>query len=265
MTHGHPSPYPATDSLLSGAMPRYAHVAAVLAEDIAKGRHPVGGKLPTEQELSALFGVSRSTVREALRRLRAAGLVEAEQGVGTRVIARHPRPTYEMAVQSLADLMGYAGPTQLAVEKRERMTVDAALAELLGDGFGMEMVRLSGSRQARGGKGSILSCVQMYIPAAFAPMTERPEVGRIPVYRLIERELGLKVMDMRQDIAAIALGAKDAAHLGVRQGSPGLRIVRRFYTRGGKLLEATVNIHAAAAAFSYRIRMTAPEDTAGHH
>jgi DNA-binding GntR family transcriptional regulator len=261
MTRGKPSAHPATEGLLGGTLPRYAHVAAVLAEDIAEGRFPVGGKLPTEQELSALFDVSRSTVREALRRLRTAGLVEAEQGVGTRVIARHPRPTYEMAVQSLADLMGYASPTQLDVQQRERMTVDGALAELLGDGFGLEMVRLSGSRQPLGSRGSILSCVEMYIPAAFAAMTERPEVGRIPVYRLIERELGLKVMDMRQDIAAIALDAEDAERLGVRKGSPGLRIVRRFYTRGGRLLEATVNIHAAAPAFSYRIRMTAPELT----
>jgi GntR family transcriptional regulator len=258
MTRSGRSAPPETESLL-GALPRYAHVAAALAGDIAAGRHPVGARLPTEQALSALFDVSRSTVREALRRLRAAGLVEAEQGVGTRVIARHPRPAYEMAVQSLAELMGYASPTRLDVRQRERVTVDAALAALLGDGLGMEMLRLSGSRRTLGGAGAILSCVQMYVPADFAPMTEQPELGRVPVYRLIERELGLKVVDMRQDIAAIALHPADAARLGVRPRSPGLRIVRRFYARGGRLLEATVNIHAAAAAFSYRIRMTAPE------
>ncbi|MCZ8149417.1 MAG: GntR family transcriptional regulator [Roseomonas sp.] len=246
---------------LAGSAPRYASVASALAEDIAEGRLAVGGRLPTEQALSALFGVSRATVREALRRLRAAGLVEAEQGVGTRVIARHPRPTYEMAVQSLADLMGYASPTELLIAERTRLVVDAALAELLGDGFGGEVLRLSGIRRPLGGGGPILSCVDMYIPFVFAVLAERPEVGRVPVYRLIEREVGLKVVDMRQDIAAIALSHQHAASLEVPAGSPGLQIVRRFYGRGGRLLEATVNIHAAAPRFSYRIRTTSPDNT----
>ena len=245
---------------LVGGTPRYASVASALAEDIAAGRLAVGGRLPTEQELSTLFGVSRATVREALRRLRAAGLVEAEQGVGTRIIARHPRPTYEMAVQSLADLMGYASPTELLVEHRTRLVVDAALTELLGDGFGVEMLRLSGLRRPLGQSGPILSCVDMYIPAVFAALAERSELGRVPVYRLVEREVGVKVVDMRQDIAAIALTPEDAKRLEVPPGSPGLRIVRRFYGRRGRLLEATVNIHAAAPRFSYRIRTTAPEN-----
>jgi GntR family transcriptional regulator len=239
-------------------MPRYAAVAASLAENIAAGRPPLGERLPTEQELCTTFGVSRATVREALRRLRAMGLVAAEQGVGTRVIAREPRPAYEMAVQSLADLMGYANPTELLIVRRDTITVDAALAALLGDGFGIEMVRLSGTRRPLGGKGANLSCVEMYIPQAFAKMVERSEVGRIPVYRMIEREFGLRVADMRQDIAAVALVRHDADRLGVRTGSPGLRIVRRFYAAADRLLEATVNIHAAAPRFSYRIRMTAP-------
>jgi GntR family transcriptional regulator len=245
---------------LVGGTPRYASVASALAEDIAVGRLAVGGRLPTEQELSTLFGVSRATVREALRRLRAAGLVEAEQGIGTRIIARHPRPTYEMAVQSLADLMGYASPTELLVEHRTRLVVDAALTELLGDGFGVEMLRLSGLRRPLGQSGPILSCVDMYIPAVFAALADRPELGRVPVYRLVERELGFKVVDMRQDIAAIALTPEDAQRLEVPPGSPGLRIVRRFYGRRGRLLEATVNIHAAAPRFFYRIRTTAPEN-----
>lgn len=245
---------------LVGGTPRYASIASSLAEDIAEGRLAVGGRLPTEQELSAMFGVSRATVREALRRLRAAGLVEAEQGIGTRIIARHPRPTYEMAVQSLADLMGYASPTELLVEHRTRLVVDAALTELLGDGFGVEMLRLSGLRRPLGHSGPILSCVDMYIPAVFAALADRPELGRVPVYRLVEREVGFKVVDMRQDIAAIALTPEDAKRLDVPPGSPGLRIVRRFYGRRGRLLEATVNIHAAAPRFSYRIRTTAPEN-----
>jgi DNA-binding GntR family transcriptional regulator len=244
--------------IVSDTLPRYASLAATLAEEIAGGRPPVGALLPPEQELVARFGVSRATVREALRRLRAMGLVAAMHGVGTRVVASHPPPAYEMAVRSLADLMGYAQPTVLVVERRETLRVDAALADMLGIAPGMEVLRLSGLRRAQDEEAPVLSAVQMFLPAAFAAMAERAELGRVPVYRLIERELGIPVVDMDQDIAAVPLGAAEARRLGVARGTPGLRIVRRFRGPGGRLLEATVNLHAAASRFTYRIRLSSP-------
>ncbi len=52
---------------------------------IASGELPSGSLLPTEPEMSARFGVSRSVVREALRVLDAKGLIEVRHGSGTRV------------------------------------------------------------------------------------------------------------------------------------------------------------------------------------
>jgi len=43
---------------------------------------PVGSKLPTEHELCASFGVSRTALREALRRLSARGLIQITKGSG---------------------------------------------------------------------------------------------------------------------------------------------------------------------------------------
>ena len=51
----------------------YARLAKTLLNEIAAGRHPVGALLPTEHELSAHHGVSRSTVRQALRDLEVGG------------------------------------------------------------------------------------------------------------------------------------------------------------------------------------------------
>jgi DNA-binding FadR family transcriptional regulator len=47
-----------------------------------------GDKLPTESEIVAEYGVSRTVVREAMSRLQAAGLVATRQGVGTFVLER---------------------------------------------------------------------------------------------------------------------------------------------------------------------------------
>lgn len=59
-----------------------------LQEKISLGELKPGEKIPTETELMALFGVGRSTVREAVRVLAKAGLLEVRQGDGTYVLDR---------------------------------------------------------------------------------------------------------------------------------------------------------------------------------
>jgi DNA-binding FadR family transcriptional regulator len=64
-----------------------AQVARQLEEQITSGRWPVGTRIPGENELVAQLGVSRNTVREALRSLVHTGLLEARSGDGTYVRA----------------------------------------------------------------------------------------------------------------------------------------------------------------------------------
>src|SRR5947199_10729047 len=67
-------------------------LVARLTDDITSGRIPPGSRLPTEQELIAATGVSRTVVREAVAALRAEGLVVTRQGVGAFVPENARRP-----------------------------------------------------------------------------------------------------------------------------------------------------------------------------
>jgi GntR family transcriptional repressor for pyruvate dehydrogenase complex len=60
-------------------------LAERLAEQIRSGQLQPGQRLPTEQEMTAAMGVSRTVVREAVSALRAEGLVTTRQGVGAFV------------------------------------------------------------------------------------------------------------------------------------------------------------------------------------
>lgn len=53
--------------------------------DISLGKWPVGRRIPTENQLCSMFGVSRSVVREALARLRSDGVIVSRQGSGSYV------------------------------------------------------------------------------------------------------------------------------------------------------------------------------------
>lgn len=70
----------------SSAAPAFAsrrtfeEVVSRIREQIASGSLRVGDKLPAERELATRFGVSRNTIREALRSLEHAGLVRLRKG-----------------------------------------------------------------------------------------------------------------------------------------------------------------------------------------
>jgi GntR family transcriptional regulator, transcriptional repressor for pyruvate dehydrogenase complex len=82
-------------------------LVARLTSDITSGKIPPGSQLPTEQELIAAAGVSRTVVREAVAALRAEGLVVTRQGVGAFVPenARRPFRVDLHQLSSLSDVL----------------------------------------------------------------------------------------------------------------------------------------------------------------
>ena len=60
----------------------------MLADGIATGRYAIGEVLPTEEQLTKMFSVSRITVRRAMTSLQNDGLIE--RGAGRRTIVRPP-------------------------------------------------------------------------------------------------------------------------------------------------------------------------------
>jgi GntR family transcriptional regulator, transcriptional repressor for pyruvate dehydrogenase complex len=65
---------------------RVETVVTDLAEKIRSGVYRTGDRLPTEPEVMAEHGVSRTVVRESMSRLQASGLVETRHGIGTFVL-----------------------------------------------------------------------------------------------------------------------------------------------------------------------------------
>jgi DNA-binding FadR family transcriptional regulator len=77
-------------------------LASALAESIRDRGIAPGQKLPTESQIMARYGVSRTVVREAVSSLRAGGLVETRHGIGTFVVAR--QDGFELRIDSPSDV-----------------------------------------------------------------------------------------------------------------------------------------------------------------
>jgi GntR family transcriptional repressor for pyruvate dehydrogenase complex len=107
---------------LGPAKNRTAEVVERLAAEIASGRITPGARLPTEQEMTASLGVSRTVVREAVAVLRAEGLVETRQGVGAFVVRDVQRRPFRIDPDGLRSI----GEVVQVMELRTGVEVEAA-------------------------------------------------------------------------------------------------------------------------------------------
>ena len=89
--------FPATRSAVDDIVSR---IRALISE---RG-YGVGDSLPTERELCEAFGTSRNTVREAMRMLKAYGIVEVRTKVGATLIDTRMSSAFEMFSFNLMDI-----------------------------------------------------------------------------------------------------------------------------------------------------------------
>jgi len=92
---------------------RTAQVADWFAREIRAGHLVSGEKLPTEQELIAQFGVSRTVIREAMASLRSEGLVVSRQGSGVFVADHESSTTFRIVSDELRTLTEVQNVLQL--------------------------------------------------------------------------------------------------------------------------------------------------------
>lgn len=92
------------DLIADSHVPKYAQIADIFRQRIARGVWAQGLRLPANEDLAAEFGVSRVTVRQAVELLARDGLIEAQQGRGTFVTGAVKRDTWLKVETTLADL-----------------------------------------------------------------------------------------------------------------------------------------------------------------
>lgn len=243
------------------SQPQYALIAQALMADIASGRHAVGSLLPPEMDLCTQFGVSRHTVREAMRMLQDRGLVTRQRGVGTLVKAARVESHYVQSAASIADLLQYVEDTRLVTEVMTPLVADAALAARLNCAPGQRWVHVRGFRYV-GTNEQPIALTDIFVHAAFGGIRKLIGVQKVPVYRLIEQQFGLTVVEVRQRIDAVLVNEDNARALSVQPGSAGLQVTRHYMGKNDQVLEVAVNLHPAERyAYSQSLRLQSAAST----
>jgi len=225
-------------------------VATDLAAAIVGNRFPVGSDLPSEVDLCAEYGVSRFTIREALRRLAESGLIARRHGSGSRVIAASPKHGYVLTVDSESDVLRYAAETTMMLSPRASKVPNRTAQELaLGDPN--HWIRLTGVRYSPNGEK--IGLVAVFLPAEHATIATAIEQPiRQAIYTHLLERLGLTLSSIEQRIGATALTATQARRLDAVQGEPALRIIRRYNVAADQPIEVSVQVHPASR-FEYSL------------
>lgn len=207
----------------SHSVPLYHQIALTLRARAERGA------LSTEQQLCAEFGVSRSTVRQALGVLKQDGLLQSRRGVGTRFVAE---PQAERLTSSIGDPLHAGLGTVEQVVSIERVEPPAEVRAFLDIGSEpvTRLVRVHRLQDAP------LSVVVTYMPSRYAPRALRESV-----HEYLWRKHGLL---QKRSVHRIGVARADmmvAPLLGVAIAEPVLHVQASAYLDDGRPIRWTDN------------------------
>jgi GntR family transcriptional regulator len=210
-------------------LPLWAQLAERLRDEIAGASDPL---LPGELELAATYGVSRNTVREALRRLEDEGLVVRERGRKTSVVRRDPDEV-AAGVYSLARRLEREGQAERSeVRALDRRRASVAVTQRLGLDRGSEVVYVERVRFAGDDPVAI---DRSWLPASAADGLLGLDLTHGSLYDALA-VCGVRVTSGTEEVSPVVPTRTDQATLRVAPGDAAFALERLVHA-GDRVVE----------------------------
>jgi GntR family transcriptional regulator len=194
-----------------------------------------GARLPSEPELARRMGVSRATLREAMRTFEVQGLIRRRQGSGTFVVGRVP--VIEAGLEVLESLETMAERLGLRVSVSdlhiESLPADEEQAGILGVDTGTPLTRIR--RVMREESRPVAYLVDTLTAETLKPDQLGPDFRGSVLDYLVRRGDSLKASNAA--ISATAAPAPVAKALQIQRGDVLLEFVSRLYDADGRILD----------------------------
>lgn len=211
-------------------MPLWAQLETELKARLDRGQFDE--RFPTDNELVDEFGVSRHTVREAIRHLNKTGILRRERGRGT-VVNRSEFEQPLGALYSLFKSIEDTGIEQRSTVLSQREETDPVVAERLGTDasaplFFLERIRYAGDEP--------LALDRAWLPMSVAGELIDANFEHTALYDELARRCDVRPDAGWERIAPLLPVPEDRAHLQMRRGE-GAFFLERFSSAQGTPLE----------------------------
>lgn len=216
--------------LAEGPVPKHAQLRSILLEQIVS-KWAAHSAIPSERELMVEFGVSRATVREAIRGLVEEGKLYKVHGKGTFVAGERIQATLHLA--SFTDDMRRRGLVAATIVRRVQAVeapVEARAALGLAEGahvWDVERLRMAG--------GVPMALERGFYPAGLLPDLDRHDLTR-SLYSTLSTAYQLPIDRAEQTVWAELADAALGGVLGVGAGAP-VMVFRRTSSAGTQPVE----------------------------
>lgn len=236
-----------------------------LRDWLAPGGLRDGDRLPPEHQLAAHLGVSRGTLRSALRRLQETGEVVRRQGSGTFVGRVEELRPFSEGLERLAPYSALARQRGIGLLARDIEISRSAVGERLGAVFGVPATTLAVrvSRVILADEAPVAHMVDVLHPTVRLPpddaVRDALRKGRMMLDLLLDS--GVPVTHSRTRIRARTIGPDDerGALLGVDAPTAALELDETVHVRGGDAVERSTDLFAPGGLDLHVIRHLATE------
>ena len=202
-------------------------------------RTPAGSRLISEPDLAKQLGVSRATLREAMRTFETQGLIRRRQGAGTFVVGKVPVIDAGLEVLESLDTMARRLNLAVTVSDLHVEQIDAEEDQATGLGVTVGTCLTRVRRVMRAETRPVAYLIDI-LPDDVLKITDLPEGFHGSVLDfLLERGDDLRIS--RAAISATNASAEVAKALEIQRGDVLLQFVSQIYTSDGKIVDYTLS------------------------
>ncbi len=218
----------------NSAEPHYYQIHQHLLGQIQAGVLKPGELIPSEGEISSRLGVSRMTVRQAVKSLCDAGMAYSRRGLGTFVSASKQEKTSNELLSFTQEMKARGSRPSSRVLSFERAVADREVARDLHLSAGAKVLRLVRVRMS--------DAVPMGIETSILPVSLFPGLleefdPRNSLYQTLSKRYAVH-MAAADEVVEAGLADADAARLSeISKGSPVFLLTRISYAANGQPVE----------------------------
>lgn len=216
--------------------PLHAQLEEIIRQSIENEEWQANSSIPSENELSRMYGISRMTVRSVITRLVHEGLLYSVPGKGTFISAPKivSRPLSQMGIREQLEEMGYETSTKLI--SIEKVTTPVKVAKELNIGAGTEIHVVKRLRYV---KGEPFSIHTSYIPVNLCPDLESKDLEGTQLCHILEREYQYEIAKIVETLESTMATSAEEKLLLVKKGFALLLLENIVYAKSGSPIEYT--------------------------
>lgn len=226
--------------LRSSPIPLYHQLETLLREKLGAGNYRPGELLPTDDDLCRQYGVSKITVRQAMQKLKADGLVVRARGRGTFATERAVRPANLKMTCFLEDLIALGIPAEVRVLRSGSLAVAGAVARALDVPAGTEVFSF---QKLLAVSGQPFALSTEFVLRHLGARLTRPDLRAGHLLRKLEDRCGVHLGEAEQIIESSMADPDIAARLRTTVGAPILVVTRTTCSTAGCPVEHGISIY----------------------